>query len=324
MSLVSIVVPVYKVEKYLQRCVDSLIKQTFADFDLILVDDGSPDQCGLICDQYEKADGRIKVIHQKNCGLSAARNTGIEWSLLNSESKWITFVDSDDWVHPQYLEILYESAVKHKTDISICAFKEVVNETFDQSKKYYIDTVSEWNPEDFFVTYNLNATVAWAKLYKKEYFNTMRYPLGKIHEDEFVTYQLLFQTKKISLSNLQLYYYFFNQFGIMQTESNKKRMDGLEAYLQQINYFDKNNFIRAKKTSVRGYVAKICSWISEVDTYNKRERKRLRKNLKQALKSYNDLVPFTDCRWAYQVAFPIRVKCYGIAERIYNKVIKKW
>ena len=112
MAKISIVVPVYKVEKYLYRCVKSILEQTFFDFDLVLVDDGSPDSCGELCDEYAATDKRIQVIHQKNGGLSAARNSGIELCLKNSDSEWITFIDSDDWVHPRYLELLYEAAIE--------------------------------------------------------------------------------------------------------------------------------------------------------------------------------------------------------------------
>ena len=167
-SEISIVVPVYKVEKYLHRCVDSLLNQSFTAFDLILVDDGSPDQCGQICDQYAERDKRIHVIHQYNRGLSAARNSGIDWSLSNSDSKWITFVDSDDWVHPQYLSLLYESALACKTDISVCAYKELNNSGNQDYKKVEDRLATEWKPEDFFVENHVNATVAWGKLYKKE------------------------------------------------------------------------------------------------------------------------------------------------------------
>ena len=106
MPTISVIVPVYKVEKYIHRCVDSILSQTFTDFELILVDDGSPDNCGKICDEYAEKDIRIHVIHQENGGLSAARNAGIDWVFANSDSEWITFIDSDDWVHPEYLERL--------------------------------------------------------------------------------------------------------------------------------------------------------------------------------------------------------------------------
>ena len=104
MPQISVIVPVYKVEAYLARCVDSVLAQTFSDFDLILVDDGSPDNSGAICDEYAEKDPRIVVIHQKNGGLSAARNAGIEWAFAHSNSQWLNFIDSDDWVHPEYLD----------------------------------------------------------------------------------------------------------------------------------------------------------------------------------------------------------------------------
>jgi len=100
MALIGVVVPVYKVEQYLHRCVDSILRQTFSDFELILVDDGSPDRCGEICDEYARQDSRVRVIHQENAGLSAARNTAIDLLLQENRTEWITLIDSDDWVHP--------------------------------------------------------------------------------------------------------------------------------------------------------------------------------------------------------------------------------
>ena len=321
MTEISIVVPVYKVEKYLHRCVDSLLNQSFTAFDLILIDDGSPDQCGQICDQYAKQDKRIHVIHQRNGGLSAARNSGIDWSLSNSESKWITFVDSDDWVHPQYLSLLYESVLACKTDVSVCAYKELNSGNQDY------ETVedrrgAERKPEDFFVENHVNATVAWGKLYKKEYFKTLRYPVGKIHEDEFITYQILFGAQKIAFINIPLYYYY------MKTQSKYRRSDGLEALAQQIEYFEKNHFDRAKKVSVRAYAGALCSWINSLaDQQNRGSNKLYReliKKLKQVLKQYRRLFPFEECRWAYEVAYPWRTKCYGFVKRVLSKVKRVW
>ena len=124
MPAISVIVPVYKVEKYIHRCVDSILGQTFTDYELILVDDGSPDNCGAICDEYAVKDSRIVVIHQENGGLSAARNTGIDWSFANSDSRWLTFIDSDDWVHPEYLQRLLAAAVEHNVSVSICGYAQ--------------------------------------------------------------------------------------------------------------------------------------------------------------------------------------------------------
>ena len=120
MSIISVIVPVYNVEPYLNRCVDSILEQTFTDFELILVDDGSPDNCPAICDEYARKDSRIHVIHQKNGGLSDARNAGIDWVVANSDSQWISFVDSDDWVHPMYLFTLLSAVKTTNTYVSVC------------------------------------------------------------------------------------------------------------------------------------------------------------------------------------------------------------
>ena len=113
---------------YLRRCVDSILSQTFTDFELILIDDGSPDRCGEICDEYQQRDKRVVVIHQSNGGLSAARNAGIEWCFENSNSSWFTFIDSDDWVHPEYLNDLLNAALEFQTKIIICRFCEATDE----------------------------------------------------------------------------------------------------------------------------------------------------------------------------------------------------
>ena len=123
MAAISVIVPVYKVERYLKRCVDSILDQTFRDFELILVDDGSPDRCGEICEKYAEKDKRIVVLHRENGGLSAARNTGLDWIFANSNSTYVTFIDSDDWVHPQYLEILSRVIESNNVAVSVAQFE---------------------------------------------------------------------------------------------------------------------------------------------------------------------------------------------------------
>ena len=138
MKIISVIVPVYKVEKFIHRCIYSILAQTFKDFELILVDDGSPDNCGKICDEYALKDNRIHVIHKENGGLSDARNAGIDWAFANSNSEWITFIDSDDWIHPKYLEALYNAVKKSGCEISICGFEETEgnNPNVDEYYKY--------------------------------------------------------------------------------------------------------------------------------------------------------------------------------------------
>ena len=192
MAAICVIVPVYKVEPYLHRCVDSILNQTFTNFELILVDDGSPDNCGVICDEYAAKDSRVHVIHQKNGGLSAARNAGIDWAFAHSDSTWLTFVDSDDWIHPQMLEILYHTAVDNHVKVSICSFAITHGEKPEVLPDEY--KVSIYTPVDF---YN---SVACGKLYYKNCFQSIRYPVGRIHEDEFTTYRILFQQEKIAVT----------------------------------------------------------------------------------------------------------------------------
>ena len=139
MPEISVIVPVYKVENFIHRCVDSILCQSFHDFELILVDDGSPDSCGEICEDYAAKDSRIHVIHQKNGGLSAARNTGIDWVLANSSSHWISFVDCDDWVHPDFLKGLYSSAEQTLCKISACGFYRTEGESFSEEQDFSVD-----------------------------------------------------------------------------------------------------------------------------------------------------------------------------------------
>lgn len=244
MSLVSIVVPVYKVEKYLHRCVDSILGQTLTDFKLILVDDGSPDTCGKICDEYAVGDSRIHVIHQLNGGLSAARNAGIDWIFARHESEWITFIDSDDWVHPIYLEALYSAAIKNSADVVIGGYELTDGKNPEITGELIADT---YKTEEYYVYNIINATVAWGKLYRLECFNNIRYPMGRIHEDEFVTYRILFRYDRLCVIPQPLYAYFQNTEGIILSKWTPKKFDSVIACEKQVKYFARRGYHLAAK-----------------------------------------------------------------------------
>ena len=255
MPQISVIVPVYKVEQYLHRCVDSILKQTFTDFELILVDDGSPDNCPAICDEYALQDTRVHVIHQENGGLSAARNAGIDWAFANSDSEWLTFIDSDDWVHLEMLERLLDAVTVVDAAVGICGYAETEGEELAAPENSFI--VSEWKPEEFYVQHVVNSTVAWGKLYKKDCFSLVRYPVGKIHEDEFTTYKILFAEKKVAVIPAQMYFYFQNQNSIMHNLSMKEKMAGIEACELQISYFQQYNFLKAENYKILGYLMNL-------------------------------------------------------------------
>ena len=175
MAKISIIIPIYKVENYLIRCVDSVLAQSFSDYEIILVDDGSPDTCGKMCDelalQIESTKCKeVIVIHQNNGGLSAARNSGIEWAIKCSDSDWIAFIDSDDYVHIDYLKALYDSANDNKSDLAICDFVRVDNQdiSIDIEHAFPAETVTDKDQLFRMSFENWRINVAWNKLYRKK------------------------------------------------------------------------------------------------------------------------------------------------------------
>ena len=230
MELVSIIIPIYNVEKYVHRCVDSVINQTYRNLEIILVDDGSPDDCGKICDEYAKKDNRIKAIHKENGGLSDARNYGIE----SATGEWLFFLDSDDWIHPQTIEKLYDAAIKNDVSVSICNYSQ----TEEESPAVDIYKNAElWTPKDLYLKHHVTATIACAKLYRNYCFKNIRYPVGKIHEDEFITYKILFAQEKIAFINQPYYAYFMNNEGIMKSVWKPQRLVRFDAVEDQISFF---------------------------------------------------------------------------------------
>ncbi len=198
--LISIIVPVYKVEKYLKRCVDSILTQTYQNMEIILVDDGSPDNCGAICDRYKKTDNRVVVIHKRNGGLSDARNTAIPLA----KGEYISFIDSDDWISSYYVEHLYEAVAKCDADIGISWFENVFEGKALQSKpektlsNYECLTAEECLKK---LLYQNGVEVcAWGKLYKTALIKDLRYPVGKLYEDIADKYK----TVKDEITMLQL------------------------------------------------------------------------------------------------------------------------
>ena len=252
MAEISVIVAVYKMEQFLPRCIESILRQAFSDLELILVDDGSPDDCGKICDAYAEKDPRIHVIHKTNGGVCAARNTGLDWVFDNSDSSWIFFHDNDDWMHPQTLERLRDSAVKLKTAISVCGYQETTgaDPIIDAASL----TPELWKPKDFYMQHFVNATVCWGKLYRRDCFDGMRYPPGKCMEDEFLTYRLLFANEALAFIPAPLYAYFVNNQGITKSNWTPKRLDAWEAYDQQIAFFQKMGDEELVRFRFRGYL----------------------------------------------------------------------
>jgi len=246
--LISVVVPVYNVEKYVEQCIRSIINQKYKNLEIIIVDDGSTDSSGRICDDLSKLDNRIKVIHKSNGGLADARNAGID----NSNGDLIGFVDSDDYIHPDFYEELYNIMEEKETDIAECQFLRVDVENIenvqsiidDENKKRNCQVTVEDNISALRELYGprlqpyIQKVVVWNKLYKRALFNNVRFPVGKLHEDEFTTYKILHNCKRIVSINKVMHGYMQTKNSIMRKIIKQQRIeDNLMAYEEAANYF---------------------------------------------------------------------------------------
>lgn len=235
---VSVIIPVYGVEKYLDRCVNSIIHQTYDNLEIVLIDDGSPDNCPKMCDEWAKRDDRIKVIHKQNGGLSDARNAGLE--ICTGE--YILFVDSDDYIDLTMVEKLLTQLENDNSDICIAHFSKFYDGELPCKK--YSKATEVLSTEDALLRltpkhYDLSFVTAWGKLIKKEIIKNLRFAKGKIHEDEFMCHHLLGNCKKISCTYEPLYFYYINGGGIVNSKVTKSKLDVIEAMKDRIQYVSK-------------------------------------------------------------------------------------
>lgn len=318
MPQISVIVPVYKVEEYLNRCVESILRQTYEDFELILVDDGSPDECPKLCDAWAKRDRRISVIHKENGGLSDARNAGIALARGN----YLSFVDSDDYIHPQMLEVLLNAIQTTKTKISVCGFLKTDGEEICVNGLPHT-TIS--TAEEFYNNNTGNFTMACGKLYCKECFDGIRFPVGKLHEDRFVTYRIIFSLNSIAVVDKSYYAYFSNPHSITNKMWTPKRMDDFEACEQQIAFFAERNIALMYEFS-RDYARCIVGQLNQIKEQKCQgeyaEELWMRSKAKSLLRDYwrykrkirdNDL-------WMYKEVWPKTMNVYCLINMIAKKI----
>lgn len=241
-KLVSIIVPIYNVESYLSECIESLLNQSYTNLEIILVNDGSTDSSGELCEKYKEKDKRICVIHKENGGLSDARNAG----LLQAKGEYVIFIDSDDYVNLSMVEKLYIACQEQQADIGVCYFERIydgqkpqsINDDKTPQRQLYAgrDVVKKiYQGEGESIAFN-----AWNKIYKKELFlnHNILYPVGRIHEDMYTTFQLLCLAPTVVILPEALYYYRIRNSSIMTTKlTSKKCIDCLDSYICAIEYY---------------------------------------------------------------------------------------
>ena len=228
---ISVIVPIYKVEDYLHRCVDSIINQTYTNLEIILVDDGSPDNCSRICDEYAKKDSRIRVIHKKNGGLSDARNAGIDIAT----GEYIMFIDSDDFVDREMMKSMMRNMIHNNVDMVVCNIKYIYEDKEVVKYNQADRILDRYEAMEEYLRDGVVQAVAWNKLYKKSLISDMRYKVGKTNEDEFFTYKVVDKTDKIYYNSRPFYNYIQRDSSIMGNYSIN-RLDGVEASYERLNF----------------------------------------------------------------------------------------
>lgn len=237
-DLVSIIVPVFNVINYLPACVESILSQTYGDFECILVDDGSTDGSGALCDLLTETDDRIRVIHRENGGLSAARNTGLDVA----RGQYIAFIDSDDLVGAHYLEVLLSGIQSTGAQIAACRYRRFPDGQSYGEERYTYNTVV-WSQEEALSELSQPGaehraeyvSVMWNKLYCRALFENLRFPEGKLHEDEFLVHHLLLQTEKICCCDAELHFYRQRENSITGSENvmDLRHLQVLDAYMER-------------------------------------------------------------------------------------------
>lgn len=237
-EMISVIVPIYNVEDYLACCLDSILAQSYANLEILLVNDGSTDCCRLICEDYCQKDERIQLINQENQGLAAARNTGLN----AAAGDWFAFVDSDDWIDQNFLMKLWTACKEYECDLAACGYFKEEDQQFDNEKKYQRTFFSE--KEKVMATYLKDKAAigitACNKLYKSDTFKTLCFKNGKKHEDQFFTYRVLDRAEQMILLDEPLYYYRTRQNSIMWEAAALPNPDEIEALVEQTRFLEES------------------------------------------------------------------------------------
>lgn len=237
---ISVIIPVYKVEKYLDKCIQSVVDQTYKNLEIILVDDGLPDRCGEICDAWAKKDGRIKVIHKANGGISDARNVGLDIAT----GEYIGFVDSDDYIHPEMYHKLYDKIRENDAELAMCGYYRIseLDDKIICSDNSCGDGLLDKEQALKQLWQHGTFMSIWNKLYKRDLFINQRFAYGKISEDIFILPYIYMNCTKIIAIAKEYYYYVQTINSICRSEVTVKKMDGVEAYYNMLIFYRDHGF----------------------------------------------------------------------------------
>ncbi len=336
--LISVIIPIYQVEPYLRRAVDSVLAQTYRNLDIILVDDGSPDRCPKICDEYAAREARVRVVHKKNGGLSDARNAGLDVA----GGDYIAFLDSDDFYAPTFIEILYDALTRHGAQVAQCKYlvtkrqdisvSDNTGETFENYAKAYKEgkvkeqvldrkglLQSQYDAICEDATYFI---VAWNKLYDARLWKDIRFPKGRIHEDEATTYKIFDKTEKGVYVQIPLYAYFSMPGSITRDRFNIKRLDWALALTDRIRFFEKIQAYDLATAALRARADGCIKYYYPLKKHvraSKKEQAMLKDHVRQALRT--DRVGRHEERHFLPLRTRIGYRIFLFSPSLYRKIL---
>jgi glycosyltransferase involved in cell wall biosynthesis len=333
---ISIIVPIYNTEKYLHKCIDSILVQSFRNFELILVDDGSTDESGSICDKYAKKDSRIIVVHKDNSGVSNARNAGLDIT----KGKFIGFVDSDDWIHKDMYKIMYDAICRYNAGIAECRKAKAIDDNIEDEPLSDIEHNILTNlqaSENLFAAEKNNSVVVWNKLYKKNIFDNLRFKKGVVHEDNFFTYIALYKAIKIVNINCALYYHRKTENSITNSTFGPRKLAAVDAYLEAMSFYREKKLNRLHDLALF-YLMDIIRWdyyCTHEHIFNKEVKKKcilkLRSVFKEnyilairskhiSIKSKIAFTTFLILPFLYNLYYYVKIRLEFINEKETNKI----
>lgn len=324
-ELISVIVPVFNVEKYLKKCVDSIIGQTYDNIEIILIDDGSTDNSGTICDSYLQIDSRVQVFHCDNNGVSSARNKGLK----HSNGKYIFWLDSDDYISRDCISVLYSLIKRYDSDMAICNYVDGEDRDYifndDNCEVKSFD--SKIGLENIYKNHHYSFVMAasWAKLIRKELYEDLEYPEGKIFEDIYISHYLINKCKKITYINKIMYYYFQWSKSILGKELYKAKLDYLEAFEDRIVFFDNLGYYSLKEKARIQYLHSLI-WEYSRAKYIL-EEKRITKEIVKSYRKYYTIGTFNpnlrNENKKYMFIFYISPRIAEIMDIVKNKIVKR-
>lgn len=284
--LVSVIIPAYNAEKYLGFCLDTVIAQTHKKLEIIVINDGSKDNTGKICDEYAEKDSRIRVIHQENHGVAFARNVGLD----EAAGEYIAFIDSDDYVKSNYIEVLLKTCTENCSNITICkSIDTYKRELFDLPVSYNARTY-----ESMFLLQNISYLdvcyeVVISMIFHKSVFDNLRFPVGLIYEDSYIYYDLIKNAGKITFIDTVLYYYYLSSNSIMRSDFSVKKYDILTSYEKKLEVLKRNNCKQSYQIVSRDYLYTVSGMIGQTKYCDKFTAEFKKDKIKELRKKYREL-----------------------------------